>query len=171
MENTVFFLILALLLGGSPQSRREQKHFSAEDDSVQSPASLPASILNLLAQDEDLKELLADEKLEIGRVAKAWFMSSIVHLRKSDQRDIVVIGQGPILGANVTTFWVFRSVGNEYRLVLNAPAHDLVIKNSRTNDYLDIEIIAATVDRVSTTTFKFDGTKYEPASTKTERIR
>ena len=58
-----------------------------------------------------------------------------------------------------------------FELLLNAPAHDLYVRNARTNGYRDIEILVATAVSVSTVTLKFDGERYKQFRQRSGNIR
>jgi hypothetical protein len=88
-------------------------------------------------------------------------MASEVHLNAPTEKDIVAIAAGLLAGANVTMFWVFRPVRQDFQLLLKASAHDLEVKNTRSNSYKDIEILVATATRGSKLFFRFDGLRYQ----------
>jgi hypothetical protein len=144
----------------------EQRTFSAEDDHVQRPIEIPASIMTMLAQDLDVTELLSPGQ----KLPSSWFLASEVHL-KDRERDIVLIGAFPILGANVTTFWIFRPQGNGFQLLLKVVAHTIYVLGSRTAGYYDIEAASATAVIVNTGTYKFTGEKYTLSRSKTRELR
>ena len=72
----------------------------------------------------------------------------------------MVQGEGAMMGANVTEFWVFAETPRGSRLVLKAPAHDLVIRDIASGGYKIIEASAVIAGHVSTLTYKFDGNQY-----------
>jgi hypothetical protein len=45
----------------------EQRRFSAEDETLTRPASIPSEVIALLAQDSDVKDALTDEPLDLMR--------------------------------------------------------------------------------------------------------
>jgi len=118
----------------------------------------------MLARDPDVKQILESERLPVEKLPTSWFLASEVHLRGSNERDLVVVGTGPVSGANVTTFWIFRPRGRRFELLLNAPAHWLEIKEARSNGYKDIELVSATAVTVSTVLCEFEGVTYKPSS-------
>jgi hypothetical protein len=138
---------------GKKPSRSEQTHFTAEDKRVQHPIKLPESVLAIIDEDETM--LSACE----------------VHLAGPSERDIVVMAAGSLRGANVVEFWVLRPTDRGFEMLLDAPAHDLIVKNSRSNGYRDIELLSATAVTVSTVIVRFDGKKYQTTKSKSEPIR
>jgi len=149
----------------------EQRLFSAEDERVQRPVSLPSVVVEMLARDPDVKGLLENEHLSIDKAAPVWFMASAVRLAGVGERDLVVIGKGPVLGANITTFWLFRPTASGFELLMNAPAHTLIVKNARTKGYKDVELLAGTAVTVSTVLCKFNGKIYVPSRKTLKAIR
>lgn len=150
---TLIVLILPCPAQTTKPSRSEQKHFSAEDERVQYPIKLPDSVLAII--DEDENTLSASE----------------VHLAGPSEKDIVVMAVGSLRGANVTEFWVFRPTDRGFEMLLDAPVHDLIVKNSRSNRYRDIELLSATAVTFSTVIVKFDGKKYQIYKSKSGPIR
>src|SRR5262245_29033087 len=107
----------------------------------------------------------------LSKLPKSWLMASEVHLAGPDEKDIVVVAAGHLIGANATTFWILRPTDHSFAVLLAAPAHDLFIKDTRSNGYKDLEIAAATAVRVSTLTFRFDGNRYTKYRQRSEDIR
>jgi hypothetical protein len=112
---------------GSTQTG-EQLHFSAEDETVERPIVLPPGVLAFLRKDPDVVTVL-DAVKKGGEIPQAWVMAPEVHLNAPAEKDIVVTAAGPLAGANVTTFWVFRPVRQDFQLLLKGSAHDLEVKN------------------------------------------
>ena len=77
------------------------------------------------------------------------------------ETDIVVMAEGLLRGANVTTFWVLRPTKRGYEILVAAPAHDLSIKRTRANGYKDIELFSATAVSTSIMTLRWDGHQYK----------
>jgi hypothetical protein len=98
-------------------------------------------------------------------------MASEVHLTGPEEKDLVVVAAGLLRGANVTTFWVLRPADGGYELLLTAPAHDLIIKQSRSKGYKNIELLSATAVWVSTMSLRFDGRRYEVHTRSAKPIR
>jgi hypothetical protein len=140
----------------------EQHLFSAMDDSVNHPVPLPPSVLAALSHDPDIGVKLKAESLIPDKLPASWFVVSEIHLGGPSERDLVVVGVGPVRGANVTTFWLFRPGNADYELLLKAPALGLEIKNSRTNGYRNIELVSATAVEVSKLECTFRGGAYQP---------
>jgi hypothetical protein len=169
--------LLALLamcgagLAESKSSPREQTRFSAEAAGVERPVPVPQTVLAVLQEDEHVRSLLEDENIPAEKIPSSWFSASAIHLSSPQRVDLVVMGQGPLRGANVVTFWVFSDTGDGYALVLRAPAHDLAVKNTRWKRHRDIALISATAVEVTTVLYRFDGKKYRELKTKSEPTR
>jgi hypothetical protein len=147
-------------------SAPEQSSFSAEDENVRHPVPVPPWATEILKRDADIKELMTNEHTR--DLPDASLLASKIHLAGLNEEDLIVVGSGRLLGANVTPFWIFDE--REMRLLLKARGHDLSIKNSRSKGYKDIEVQEATADRVSHVLFRFNGTGYEQSGVRTERI-
>jgi hypothetical protein len=140
----------------------EQHLFRATDESVKHPVPLPPAVLAELARDPDLGAVLKAESLTPDNLPASWFLVSEIHLGGPAEKDLVVIGVGPVRGANVTKFWLFRARNADYELLLSAPALGLEIKKSRTNGYRNIELASATASQLSTLECTFRGGVYQP---------
>jgi hypothetical protein len=148
----------------------EQRRFSAEDETLTRPASIPFEVTALLAQDSDVKYALTDEHLEPDAIPSSWFLASEIHLRNTREKDLVVIAKGPLMGANVTTFWIFRPGDHRYELVLKAAAHTMVVKSARSNGYEDVELWSATAITESLVLCRFDAGTYRPSTRNSKPI-
>lgn len=155
----------------TPQSDPEQTVFSAEDERVKHPVLIPNEVLAILRGDGLVKRELDYAGIAPENLPASWFSASEIALRSPGERDLIVAAEGPLVGANVDTFWVFIYSGNGYTLVLTIPALGLSVKNSRTNGYRDIEAAAATAVKITTASFRFDGQEYKIYSSKTEDIK
>jgi len=149
----------------------EQSHFSAEVEGVDKPVTLPQDVVAILRTDEMVRSGIEDENLPPEKMPLSWFSAWAIHLSNSGRVDLVVVGKPPLAGANVTTFWVFRSMPHGYELVLSAPAHDLAVMNTRSKGYRDIELISMTAVQISSILCRFDGERYTACKTKSEATR
>jgi len=139
----------------------EQTEFSAEDEAVKVPIALPQGVMDILRSDEMIGMVMRNQDPQIEKFPPSWFSASVIHLGTSGETDFVVVAEGPLIGANVTTFWVIRSTPSGYEVVLNAPAHDLSVKPGRAVGLRDIEMLAATAVQVHTVMYRFDGKSYK----------
>ncbi len=167
----ILAVLCVLVLSAVNAAGAEQYTFSAEDASVKRPVSVPPAVNRILAHEPDVMGVLEYEHLAPDAVPGSWLLASEIHLTNSAEKDLVVIAEGPLSGANVTTFWIFRATDHGYELLLNAPAHDMVVKNSRTNSYRDIELLSATAVTMSKVLCKFKDGTYLPATKSLEPIQ
>jgi hypothetical protein len=174
-SSTILLIQVILCGSGITQAKHthsyEQMHFSAEHTGVEEQVPIPEDVLAILRQDEMVRTLLEDEKLSAEKLPRTWFSASAIHLSNPGQVDLVVVGEGPILGANVTTFWVFCSTPHGHELVLTAPEHDLVVKRGRWKGYREIELTSATAVGFSRMLLRWDGRKYAAYREKSEHIQ
>ncbi|HEV2136817.1 MAG TPA: hypothetical protein VGR47_21535 [Terracidiphilus sp.] len=152
-------------------AQAEQREFSAEDEGVQRPAAIPQSVLDILAKDDGVRNLMEDEDPPLKSIPASWFSASEVHLAGPNEKDLIVVGVGELRGANVVTFWVFRPVAGGYELVLTGASHDLAVKKTRWKGYREIELSGATAVEFFSTTFRWDGTKYVNFREESHEIR
>jgi len=155
---------------GKAAQPSEQRHFSAEETGVKKPVPIPEAVLAILRKDEQVRAVLEDENIPSEKIPLSWFSASAVHLSRPEQMDLVVMGVGPLRGANVITFWVFSAVARGYELVLMAPAHDLIVKDARWKGHRDIELVSLTAAEISTVLVRFDGESYKEYKARSEPL-
>jgi len=159
------------LIPESKSSRpSEQRHFSAEVAGVDNPVAIPPSVLAILRQDKMVLNTLEYEDIFSEKIPLSWFSASAIHL-KPGEADLIVMGKESLAGANVVTFWVFCSTDHGYKLVLTAPAHDLIVMNTRWKGHRDIELASESAVQFSSVLCRFDGEQYVPYKTESEPLR
>ena len=84
----------------------EQKVFS---DTIQHPASLSPEVLKVLLASHPAKETFEILNESEKHDPSQFFQAAEVHLTSSNEVDLVVIGLGPMRGAENRWFWVVRS--------------------------------------------------------------
>ena len=156
---------------GKRPTTSEQMQFSAEDAGVKRPVAIPGDVLKILSQDEMVRDALEDEKVPSGKVPSSWFSASSIHLSDSGKAGFVVVGEGPLLGANIVTFWVFCATPTGQELVLMNHAHDLIVKKTRWKGHREIEMSAETAVEFTSVLFRWDGKKYSEYKEKSEEIK
>jgi hypothetical protein len=142
----------------------EQTAFSIETGILR-PVPLPDEVLQLLRKDEIALESsvgCTDKGGGPDVLQAAWFVASEVHLAKQDEIDLVILAANRCLnGANVGPFWVTRKTKQGYQLVLGTGGHDLRVMGTRWNGFRDIRRATITTGKVVTTTYRFDGQRYQ----------
>jgi hypothetical protein len=175
LRAAALFICLTICCVGLAQTERahtsEQTAFSAEDEAVRNPVAIPEDIWAILQQDEMVRTFIENAEGTSARLPRSWFSASKVRLAGAQEKDFVIMGEGQLRGANVITFWVFRSTPRGHELVLTAPAHDLLVRKSSHNGLRDIEMLANTASSVHTVDFRFDGKKYAIFREKWEGIK
>jgi hypothetical protein len=160
----VLLVVLSVCGPGSAQGkqpiRSEQRHFSLEDSKVKRPVAIPVDVLAILSKDELVRDVLENDNLPADKLPQSWFLASAIHLGDTDEIDLVVVGEGPLIGANVTTFWVFRATPNGHELALTAVAHDLTVKKTSWKGYREIELLSTTAMQQSSVMLRWDGKQY-----------
>ncbi|HEY2858415.1 MAG TPA: hypothetical protein VGJ21_08365 [Terracidiphilus sp.] len=169
-------IILAGIVSGTltaqinHRSKAEQTAFSAEDEEVKKPVAVPDDVLSLLIADDLVREAMEDSEPPVKVPPQGWFSASRIHLGATEEEDLIIEARGPLVGANIDTFWIILRTPKRPVLVLTASAHDLMVKKSRSNGYRDIELFSATAVECSTTVLKFDGKKYNVSRLKSGPI-
>ena len=152
-------LLLVLCVGCGRQAK-EQTRFSAGDDAVENPIAMPSNIADLLSKDPFVRTTMEQERVSSDSFPSDWFQVSELHLSRSEEPDLIVVGDGPLRGANITTFWLYRPVQDGYELLLKPSAYLLDIKESRSHQYRDIELSSTTATMTTISVLKYDGRKY-----------
>jgi len=136
----------------------EQKVFS---DSIQHPVSLSPEVLKVLLASHPAKEtfeILNDsEKHDPSQL----FQAAEVHLSSSNEVDLVVIGLGPMRGAENRWFWVVRSANKNPQVILFSGGDSLEVTDKKTHGYKDIGVVWMSSLETETSIYQFDGTFYE----------
>jgi hypothetical protein len=163
---------IALLLLSVPAFSQTPRHqqqapqhllrFSAEDAPSAKAVAIPQNVWRVLKEDQNVQTVLMNDDPPLSEPPRSWFAGFPVKLRGEAASDLVVQGEDRLLGANVTTFWVFLQTPSGPKLVLTLPAHDLTIMPTRWHGYRKIAAAAATAVRAWSTTFCFDGSRYAP---------
>jgi hypothetical protein len=176
--NPLLTLVLGSLMvfGGASaiaQSRvgHEQRHFSAEDETVKNPVAIPLAVRALLAKEEMVRDAARFDHIAPEDFPASWFLTSAVSLGNEGEKDLVLVGRGPMSGANITQFWVFHATDEGYDLVLQAGAHDLFVNDRMQHGFREIELQSATGIRFYTVVFRFDGKRYKVIRNTSESTR
>jgi hypothetical protein len=140
---------------------KEQTVFNAEDAGVKNPVALPPDVLEALKSDS----YAADAFREAD--PSACFSASTIRLGPRVD-DLIVEAAGALRGANVNMFWVFLTTPSGHRLVLKAPAHDLIVEKARTHEYHDITIRSGTP---VSDDLRFNGKRYALHRERTDGVR
>lgn len=172
MKQKLQFLLISICLITSATAQTkphkstgsvEQTSFGAEEK-IRRRAKIPAAILKSLKTDERVKDCLAENDKSKGKF-ETWFSAAQVNLNGDAQSDFVVKPENACLfGANIVPFWVFRSGGGKYDLMVHAYSLSLEVLPIKTRGYRDIEIFAASATTGFGAKYKFDGKNYVPKS-------
>jgi hypothetical protein len=158
--------VIAVVIFASPSlhaQAKEQTAFNADDKGVKNPVTIPADVLEALKSDSFAADAFREE------VPSSCFSASAIRLGPRVD-DLIVEAAGALRGANVNMFWVFLTTPNGHRLVLKAPAHDLIVENPRTHEYRDITMRSATGGTVTSDDMRFNGKQYALHHRNTEAV-
>ena len=110
-----------------------------EYEPVQHAVPLSPEVLQVLLRRKEVKEALEFASREGRDNPSQFFEATKVHLRGSDEADLVVRGYPPVSGADNAWFWVvLLAHGATPRIVLWGHADSLEVMTSRTNGYRNI---------------------------------
>ena len=151
--------------------RITQTHFSAEDEGVKSPETLPSEVMQILGEDDRVKNQIENEEPRPAHAPQSWFSASNIQLGPAKTNDLIVQAAGPLVGANVVVFWIFIHQHDEWNLALMIPAHDLIVTPTHFNGYRNIETDGMTCCTITTVRFRFDGREYKRYFSKVEDIK
>jgi hypothetical protein len=150
---------VAWFLRGDP-AEVEQTAFSAEDDKVQKPASIPDDVLKLLASDERVSGCLSTDNVSAQDLS-GWFSASEISLNADSYPDYVIAASNPCLfGANINPFWVFVGSKQGHFLALNVYVHDLNVQSARHAGFRDIVTFKLSSTTIYESTFHFKNGEY-----------
>jgi hypothetical protein len=178
LRSAIAMMVIAVAAGPRPTGAQKphtaqvQMTFNAEDDGVQHPVALPEQVKALLRQQDAVQYQLKDANLEASQLPDSWFSASAIHLHADgSQPDLIVQAEGPLLGANVDTFWILLASDNGYRLVLTISTHSLNVLPARWKGYRRLEVADTTCCAIGIARYRFNGTGYEKYEEKTKNIR
>lgn len=170
-------LLCSLTFGQSKQTRKVEEQISfGSETPIARPVKLPKSVLEQLTEFEDgrLKQCQQSDSRESD--ISTHFAASAVNINNDGEQDLFVQAQTLcFMGAHNTTFWIFTKVEQRlfpgYDLIFSVRTDWLEILKKYTNGYRDIRTIGHTAIELYTTTWEFDGQKYQPRQCTIEDIR
>ena len=151
---TILFFFVASLFA---QQSKPQTVFGLEEP-VTRPVPVPDRVLQLVRQDALFKQEIESLNDTGSDFTKDWFVASEIDF--GCRRGLIVIGQGPLVGANVGPFWIFVADNNgSYGKPLAVLALGVQVRPSRGKSCREIWASSATAATVSTTTFRLKDTE------------
>jgi len=133
-----------------------QREFSADDAEVQHPATLPDSILNVLAHDQVIEEL-------DGRPQPSGSVFSAEKLRSPSPGTqlYMVMGVGPLKGANVSPFWLIRENSRTHQAAIlwSSGALNVSLHYRSGSSYPEITSGSVTMQHANVFTYRYRSDK------------
>lgn len=125
----ILLLIIVIVTAQPIQSQSvggvqfEQKIFNAEDSGVKQPIDLPQGVLEILSKDDLVLASLRDSERNQRDAPPTWFSATLSKTNVIGKKLYIVMGIGPLRGANVTTFWLvsFDVSTHQARVILSVP--------------------------------------------------
>lgn len=176
-------LAITALLGTSVSAQKtarnqqpEQTAFSSDvipgQVAIRKPVEISEDALQVLRNTRKVRLCIEAGQTTAEQVSASWFVGSEIHLNGPNEVDLIVqprdLPEKPsenrcLYGAHVMPFWVLRHTAGKYELLLETYADVLLVLNSRTKGYRNIEGDTTTAQTIGSTTYRFDGEKYQPA--------
>lgn len=175
----ITLLLCSLTFGQSKRTPKAEEQISfGSETPIAKPVKLPKSVLAQLSEFEDsrLKQCQqSDLGLRESDISNH-FAASVVNINNDGEQDLFVQAQTScFMGAHSTTFWIFAKVEQRlfpgYDLIFSVSTDGLEILKTYTNGYRDIRATGHTAIELYSTTWKFDGQKYQPRQCTIEDLR
>jgi hypothetical protein len=159
--------VVAISLGTASwcksQSSPEQRVFNAESLVVDHPIAIPSKILKLLSEDKDVMQVMESQNGSLTSSAlKDWFSACLISRANSDRKLYLVIGNGPLIGAHATTFWLVKDGRGKSipTVIFKTTADQLKIGKTDDSGYPEITAVHLTATSVSDAVYQFVSGKY-----------
>ena len=147
----------------------EQRQFGAEEK-IHRPVPIPVDVLQIIRDDSRNKRSLTTQQSP-DDMSALWFAASNISLNDDGLADLIVQAIEPkLLGANVIPFWVLRRTPDRYELVLSTSSLGLKILETKSKGYRDLRTTKATAKEILTTTYEFNGRRYQEQHSSEEQI-
>jgi hypothetical protein len=143
---------------GSPH---EQSDFGADEEKLDRPATVPDEVVQTIRQIDQAPP---------DKLPAEWLLASEIHLDGPHEVDLIVMGTGGLRGAHIVPFWVFRKKQAGYELVLATGGDGLSVLKTRWKGFREINALGIGLAgrEIYTTTFRFDGERYQKFRQRTE---
>lgn len=156
--------------------QREQTSFGSDlapgEVSMKKPLEISQGALLVLRNTKKVRICIEAGHMTPEQVPASWFMGSEIHLNGPNEVDFIVqprdLPKKPsanscLYAAHAGPFWVLRSTGRRYELLLETNADGLFVLNSRTKGHRDIKEVTGFIGTTVSVTFHFDGERYRPS--------
>lgn len=134
--------------------------FTAGDERFDRSVPISQDVVKLLLRTEEAKsvmDLASDQELkELGHS----FRAVEIHLSESNEVALLVLGIGPMHGADNAWFWIVLSPTVKPRVALFATGESVELMHSRTRDYADIRSRWSSPRDTCTRSYRFNGKSY-----------
>lgn len=143
-----------------PAPAEHEQMFFGEEAPLQHPVPVKPAVLKVLLQTTAAKQGLEFAKVKNEDPA-TMFRAAEVHLRNSEQTDLVVLGQDWMTGADNDWFWLVSSADKNPKVVLFVGGNSVELGHGLTNGYRNITSHFYTASgEVNQSLYRFDGTRY-----------
>jgi hypothetical protein len=118
---------------------------------------------NFYRKTKDVRQVMQSQHSPLTSAApKGWFYASFISRANSDRKLYLVIGNGPLIGAHATTFWLVKGGGGESSptIIFKATADQLKIGRTDASGYPEITAVRLTATSVADAVYHFVSGKY-----------
>jgi hypothetical protein len=166
--SAVAYLLIGTFLAAGSASAKDSVQptegrrdlFRVDDARFKNAAPLPKGVLDVLAAREEAG-YARDYTREHPRAdLNQFFMAVPLHLSDPGKTDYIVAGLFPLTGADCNWFWIVRSDGKGFRVVLFANVSYVELLESKTNGFDDIRTVFSLPSESTTRTYRYTGDKY-----------
>ena len=137
-----------------------QQVFSAGDDRFDRSVPISQDVVKLLLRTEEAKVALRVATDQELREPGKSFRAVEIHLSESNEVALLVLGVGPMHGADNAWFWIVLSPGVRPRVALFATGESVELMDSRTRNHADIRSRWSSPRDTCTRIYHFNGQRY-----------
>ncbi len=126
------------------------------------PPDVVQTILETNTGKQGLSDLSETQRTDVGKL----FSAREVRLGQQSERDLIVMGKGPMSGADNTWFWLVRILPDHPRAVLWVGANGIGLLKSNTNGFRDVRSGWCSAAFCETKAFRFERGRYKCVRTR-----
>lgn len=159
-------LTLGLLWAGGLTGQTQMKTadpgqlFTAGDERFDRSVPIPKDVVKLLLRTAEAKYALGLATDREQRELEQSFLAVKVHLSESNETALLVLGVGPMHGADNAWFWIVLSPSVRPKIALFATGESVELMNSRTRNHVDIRSRWSSPRDTCTRIYHFNGQRY-----------
>jgi len=135
------------------------------EPSIPIPDEVVAEIIKTEEGKSGFDSLSPDKRQHLG----SYFSARVISLGTKGERDLIVMGKGPMTGADNSWFWIVRQGPQSPNVVLWAGANSIIVLKTKTHGLRNIESDWCSAAFCESKRYKYNGTKYIVVWSKSEQ--